>query len=107
MRQRRVRIPLMTGWLSGFSAATAWFAQRRLPAGWLGLIMILTQILAFGSDLLVAGLVKTTQIHARCLFHSGVVLPTTPVSWRSIPDVQQQAYRIVSQAKLTSLANGG
>jgi hypothetical protein len=55
--------------------ATTWIAQRRSPAGWLGLVMIVAQILNLAGDLLVRGLVQTTSIPTRCVFGTGIVVP--------------------------------
>lgn len=107
MKERLVRIPLLTGWLGGISAVRTWITQKRLPAGWLGIVMIAAEIMAFGSDLLVSGTVKTIQIPGRCAFGTGVVTPDKPVPWRSIPDFEQTAHDIVSQAQITSRENGG
>jgi len=48
-------ILMMTGWLNAASAVKIWSNQKRIPAGFLGIIMILAEIMAFGSDLLVSG----------------------------------------------------
>jgi hypothetical protein len=69
--------------------------------------MILTQLLGFASDLLVSGLVKTTTVPSRCPFGTGIVVPLKPVTWRSNPSLNQNATRIVMQARVTSKANGG
>jgi hypothetical protein len=107
LKHRLVSLPLMTGWLSGFSALMAWIEQRRAPAGWLAVVMILAEIANLGSDLLVSGLVKTTQIPSRCDFGTGVVLAQNATQYFSIPEYEQFATRIVSQAQLTSVTNGG
>jgi hypothetical protein len=107
LQRYSVDIPLMTGWLNGFSAATTWITQRRSPAGWLGLVMIVAQLLNFAADLLVSGLVQTINIESRCAFGTGIVIPLEPVAWRSIPDLNQPATNLVTQAQITSQSNGG
>jgi hypothetical protein len=107
MRRHSVCIPQMTGWLSGWSAARIWMKLRHSPAGWLGLVMIIAQLLAFSSDLLVSGLVRTITVPARCPFGTGIVIPQQAVTWRSNPSLNQNATRIVTQARITSRTNGG
>ena len=95
MKKSSVNLTLTSGWLGGVSAFKMWMAQRRLPAGWLGIVMIAAEILAIASDLLVSGTVQTIHIPGRCHFGTGVVLPQDSVGhwgW-SIPDLQQKAAR--------------
>jgi hypothetical protein len=107
MNQHPVKLPLLTGWLGGFPAALTWFSCKQLPAGWIGLAMIFSQIAEFGSDLLVSGLVKTVDIPGRCAFGRGLVMPQKPATWLSIPDVESSGRNIATQAQRTSLSNGG
>jgi hypothetical protein len=104
---RTASITRMTGWLSTSSAALCLFKQRRLPGGWFGAVMLLAGILSVLGDLAVSGLVKDFYSPGRCSFGTGVVLPTSNVSWRSVPSNQQRSYYMVSQAQLTSVQNGG
>ena len=69
--------------------------------------MLLSGILSTLSDFAVSGYVKDIYLPGRCKFSTGVVLPSSPVSWRSAPSNQQRSYTIVSQAQITSARNGG
>jgi len=97
----------MTGWLNAFSAVKIWIAQRQLPAGFFGIVMIVAQLISFGSDLLVSGEVKPTEVPGRCQFGVGAVIPVEPVNWTSIPTPFQTASTLVSEAQAASRQNGG
>jgi len=104
---RNVPVTATTGWVSTSSAAH-WLLKRRcLPAGWFGVVMLLAGILNTLSDFAVSGYVKNIYLPGRCQFNTGVVLPSSPVSWRSVPSNQQRSYTVVSQAQITSARNGG
>jgi hypothetical protein len=107
MKGSDVEIPMMTGWLSLIPAARFIKTQKCLPVGFFAIIMIVAHILAFSSDLLVSGLVKSVEVPGRCDFGTGVVIPTKPVTWESVPDPFQPAYRMVTQSQIASKANGG
>ncbi len=99
---------VMTGWPS-ISLVAEWLVKlRQLPGGWIGALVVLTAGLSFASDFAVSGLVKTVDFPSRCQFNEGVVIPPqSQVTWRSIVNPQQLAYRMASQAQTTSLRNGG
>jgi hypothetical protein len=61
----------------------------------------------FGSDLLVSGLVKTTQVPGKCDFGVGVVMPQHPTHLISSPEYDQLSVRMGQQAQNTSVSNGG
>ena len=100
----------MTGWLKGLQAATAMWSLRSSPAGWLGIVMAFAGVLWLVSDLAVSGLVVTVDIVTRCPFN-------TTCLYSVISAVEFTAYvgalnsgalfKMVSQAQLTSVANGG
>src|SRR5271155_3030360 len=62
MKKSNVKISMMTGWLSAFTAAKFIITQKCLPVGFFSIIMIFAQILAFGSDIVVSGLVKSVEV---------------------------------------------
>jgi hypothetical protein len=107
MLNSQVQLSMMTGWLGAFSAINVWFTQARLPGGFFGIVMIAAEIMEFGGDLLVSGLVKPIEIPGRCEFGTGVVIPAVPVTWPSVPDAFQPAYTMVTQAQTSSQQNGG
>lgn len=107
MKERTVPINLMTGWLSGFIPIWTLKTLRKLPGGWLGVIMILSSVLALVSDLAVSGLVKTVQVPSRCPFGTGLIIPTTPFVPLTGPPNNGAPYYAVAQAQLTSQINGG
>jgi hypothetical protein len=100
-------ISMMTGWLNAISAVRMWIAQKRLPAGFFGIVMIAAELMDIGSDLLVSGLVKPIQIPSRCPFGQGIVLTATPVNYTSIPGFWGLGYQMVSQAQSNSEKNNG
>ena len=106
-KQSKARLTMMTGWLTAFSAVKIWIAQRQLPAGFLGIVMIVAQLMSFGADLLVSAQVKQIGVPGRCPFGVGAVLPVEPVGWRSVPSPFQPARTLVSEAQAASLQNGG
>jgi hypothetical protein len=75
IKQSTALLSMLTGWLSVFSAVKIWVAQRRLPAGFFRIIMIVAQLMSFRSDLLVSAAVKPTEVPGRCPFGVGVVIP--------------------------------
>lgn len=107
LKKKDVNLTLTTGWLSRSVALMTAFSQRRLPSGWMGILMILAGSLAMLSDFVVSGFVRTVSIPARCAFTTGVVLPLNPVGYRSNSSNQQMAYKIATQAQATSQQNGG
>jgi len=107
LHQKGVNVSLLTGWLSDISTLVVWFDQRSLPAGFMGVIMLTMALASFGSDLLVSGLVKTTQVPGRCEFGVGVVMPQNPTPWISSPEYDQLSVRMGQQAQNTSVSNGG
>ena len=68
LQGRRLDVTQTTGWLSGAGAASVMFALRRIPAGWLGLIMISSSILWLAADLVTSGFVVTVDVVDRCPF---------------------------------------
>lgn len=74
---------------------------------WCGSINAASQLASFGSDLLVSGLVKTTQVPGRCDFGVGVVMPQHPTTVTSFPEYDQLSVRMGQQAQNTSVPNGG
>jgi hypothetical protein len=107
MQKSPLPISMMTGWLNAISAVRMWIAQKRLPAGFFGIFMIVAEVMDIGSDLLVSGLVKPIQIPGRCSFGQGIVLTATPVNYTSIPGFWGSGYQMVSQAQSSSQKNNG
>jgi hypothetical protein len=102
-----VPLTLMTGWLSSFDPATAIWKLRRLPCGWLGVLMILCAILSFTSDLAVSTWVRTVSVPTRCVFNQGMVISPTKVSTFDVIPNNGIPYQVAAQAQLTSQVNGG
>lgn len=109
-RKDKVAIPQMTGWLSGFGAAQAFWCLRTAPAGWLGYLMLITSLLWLASDLAVSGLVVTVQVPARCPFNTegpiSVFTVKHPFVYRNLYNAGP-GYDLISQAQTASVRNGG
>ena len=102
---KSVNITKMTGWLGSFEPFLVLLSMRRLPAGWLGGLMIISVALSYVSDIAVSALIKPVQVSARCPFETGLVAPTSQPLGK-IP-VNGSPYTVVSNAQLSSIANGG
>jgi hypothetical protein len=107
MKESQARISMMTGWLNAISAVKMWIAQKRLPAGFFGVLMIVAEVMSFSSDLLVSGLVEPTEVPGRCSFGRGIVLPEKPVDYDSIPTALGSLYAMATQAQAANEKNGG
>jgi hypothetical protein len=109
-RDRRVAIPQMTGWLSGWGTVQAFWSFRTAPAGWLGYLMLIASLLWLSSDLAVSGLVTTVEIPGRCPFSTkgphSVFTVERPFVYRRISSAGP-LYDLISQAQITSIRNGG
>jgi hypothetical protein len=103
LRRKRAKVSFFTRWLPASTAIEYWIRMRSIPAGWLGIVMILVMLLALLSDIAVAGLVMTTSVVGRCPFGAGVVIPSQPATWRPGPASQQKAFRMATGAFDTSL----
>lgn len=105
LRKKSVNVTRMTGWLGSFEPFLTWVSMRKIPGGWLGALMMISVALSYTSDIAVSALVKPGQVSARCPFTTGLVSPTNePLS--KVP-VNGSTYTVVSNAQLSSLANGG
>lgn len=110
----QVPLPAMTGWLTNMSLLTAIWRLRRMPGGvWLGSLMVVCTVLSYLSDLAVSGLVRTVTVSGRCPFGTGLVVATSRADlpdvtglWE-VPPTNGAPFFVVSQAQLTSVANGG
>ena len=107
LQQRRAKVPLFTGWLSGISIFQVGYKLGRAPASFMAYFMVLTALANFAGDVLVSGLVKTIQVPSRCQFGAGVVIPQNATDYSSEPEYNQLAVRMAIQAQNTSLGNGG
>jgi len=107
LNEDSVPISMMTGWLGLVSILKMWTSQKRIPAGFFGILMIVAELMSLSSDLLVSGLVRPTEIPGRCSFGQGIVLPENPVWYDSVPTSLGNKYAIASQAQATNEKNGG
>jgi hypothetical protein len=100
----------MTGWLGGSQAALALLSLRTSPAGWLGLLMLLTSLLWIAGDLAVSGLVSTVEVVSRCPFNTTGLIQVMSVkhvdAYFEITNVGP-LFDLITQAQKTSLNNGG
>ncbi|KUJ15879.1 uncharacterized protein LY89DRAFT_685780 [Mollisia scopiformis] len=99
-----------TGWLHGSNAAWAMHKMKRLPAGWLGVVMILTGLMWTAADLAVSGLVVSIDVRDRCAFNtSGLyeVMYNESFSNYIVPYTVGNLFNLVTRAQVTSQANGG
>lgn len=110
LRNRRVPMSQMTGWLGGSQAALALLSLRTSPAGWLGLLMLLTSLLWIAGDLAVSGLVSTVEVVSRCPFNTTGLIQVMSVKhvddYFEITNVGP-LFDLITQAQKTSLNNGG
>lgn len=105
LKRKSVNVTRMSSWLGSLDPVKFLFRTRRLPAGWLGGLMIICAALSFVSDIAVSTLVRSVQISARCPFTTGLIAPTSQPLGK-IP-VNGSPYIVASNAQLTSIANGG
>ncbi|CAF9909494.1 hypothetical protein IMSHALPRED_008380 [Imshaugia aleurites] len=105
LEKRSVNVTRMTNWLLSIDPVKYLLQTGRLPAGWLGGLMIICAALSFVSDLAVSSLIRPVQVSTRCPFSTGLVSPTSqPLTL--IP-VNGSPYTVTSNAQLSSIANGG
>ena len=105
LKNKNVEVLRLTSWLKSFDPVMLLLRTHRLPAGWLGGLMIICVALAFVSDIAVSTLVRAVQISARCPFDTGLISPTNdPLS---VIPVNGSPYIAVLNAQLNSIANGG
>ena len=105
LAKQSVNVTRMTSWLRSLDPIKFLFQTGRLPAGWLGGLMIICAALSFVSDITVSTLVRGVQLPARCSFGTGLVSPTSQ-TLAKIP-VNGRPYTVTSNAQLSSVANGG
>jgi hypothetical protein len=103
LRGQRVKLTHMTGWLRGVSTFKVVRQLRRVPAGWMGYLMLLAAILSILSDLLVSALVQRTPLASACLFHQGLVLNAATAS--IYPNINAAAFSWARSAQLISIYN--
>ncbi|KAH6974950.1 hypothetical protein BKA56DRAFT_618475 [Ilyonectria sp. MPI-CAGE-AT-0026] len=109
---RQFNLTHMTGWLSWADTALVAWSQKCIPAGWLGYVMILSALIWTVSDLAVSGLVVTVSIVTRCPFNTTGIYTVTQSQIHSGLTTAQVSpfgpvYRMINQARLTSMNNGG
>ena len=107
MRKENVILSDMTGWLKGFDLAKYTWKLRKLPGGWVGLLMVVVTTLSLTSDLAVAGLVQSVLVPRRCFFGTGLVLNYTSTTSSMYPSFNGAPALIANQAQATSLNNTG
>ena len=104
-RKKNIYVIRMTGWLGSFEPFLTCLSMRKVPGGWLGALMMISVALSYISDIAVSALIKPVQVSARCPFTTGLVSPTNePLS---VVPVNGSPYTVVSNAQISSLANGG
>jgi len=100
----------MTGWMNGANVAFAVWPLGAVPAGWLGVVMILATVLSIVSDLAVSGLVVTVNVPSRCTFNTSgyyTIIPQSPLTANIIPANAGALFKLINQAQLNSVTNGG
>jgi hypothetical protein len=111
LRGSNIDVTQTTGWLRGTTAVYVLYALRRSPAGWLGVIMILSGVMWLLADLVVSGFVVTVNVVDRCPFN------TTSYVVIGIPDENKigpfstgnvgAPWDIITRAVETNQINGG
>ncbi|MCJ1224814.1 hypothetical protein MMC12_001459 [Toensbergia leucococca] len=107
---RRVPIYRTTSWLSAMSIGEYVFKTRCLPGGSMGLLMLLSTIIAPLSHLLVSKFVTTVYKPGQCSFGSGLVIAQDASFFsdhRSTPTSAWLPARWAADAQSTSIRNGG
>ena len=103
LRGQRVKLTHMTGWLRGVSTFKVVRQLRRVPAGWMGYLMLLAAILSILSDLLVSALVQPTPLASLCPFQQGLVLNGATAS--VYPNINAAAFSWARSAQFISAYN--
>lgn len=112
LRGSSIDVIQTTGWLRGTSALYMLYALRRSPAGWLGIIVILSGVMWLVADLVVSGFVVGVNVVDRCPFNttSYVVIGVEDVGHHmgpfSIGNVGAP-WDIITRAVQTNKNNGG
>ena len=104
LRRRNVPVHHMSGWLTSFDSLTSAVKLRTLPAGWVGVLMILAFLLNIGSDF-VSAFIQSVDVQDRCVFGTGLVVD--PQRSLGLPPWNGSPYTVVSRAQAVSLSNGG
>jgi hypothetical protein len=108
MKEKDVKLTYMTGWLPGWTCFFAVKTLQTFPAGRLGsFMMMFGALLGLASDLAVTTLVQNKVIKSQCQFGTGLVVTETPGNVTQIPPTNAAPYFVVTQAQITSQANGG
>ena len=105
LERHSVNVTNLTSWLRSLDPVKFLFQTHRLPAGWLGGLMIICAALSFVSDIAVSTLVRPVRVSARCPFNTGLVSPTSQTL--DLIPVNGSPYTVASNAQLSSIANGG
>jgi hypothetical protein len=108
IRDKKVQLNRMVGWVEGFSFASTFWHLKSIPGGvFMSIYMLATTLLAPASVLAVGGLINSVQIPGRCEFVQGLVLnPSGPFDYTG-PPVNGLPQHVALNAQLTSTANGG
>jgi hypothetical protein len=104
LRGQLVKITNMTGWLPGAQLLKSAFQLRRIPGGYLGILMVFTGLIALLSDLATSGFVHTVSRPSRCPFTRGLALNDTIAMY---PSMLGTPYFHASSSQLMSWTNGG
>ena len=107
LERQRVDVTRMTSWLLSMDSVNFLLRTHRLPAGWLGGLMMICAALSFASDLAVSSLVRPVQFSTRCPFSTGLISQTSSPTPLGLIPVNGSPYTTTSNAQLSSIANGG
>ena len=107
-----VSLNRLSPWLSESDTLTYIYKTRRLPGGRYGLLMLFTGAFSLASHLFVGRFVFSAQLPGRCVFHDGLIVPSSPNSSVGVEPIYRPAYAwpatdVAQFAQRTSYFNNG
>lgn len=103
LRGRLVPLTITTGWIQGPTLAKVSWELRRIPGGWLGVLMLLATALDLVGEYGVAKTVTSVPRRTTAFHPDGMVL--SGESRTSSPSANWEAFRWASQAQANSYRN--
>ena len=107
-----VSLNRLSPWLSESETLTYICKTRRLPGGRYGLLMLFTGAFSLASHLFVGRYVYSAQLPGRCVFHDGLIVPSSSNSSLEVEPIYHPAYAwpatdVAQFAQQTSYYNKG
>lgn len=105
LKGKAVPLTATTGWIHGPLLAKIGYQLRRLPGGWLGVLMLLTTALEFISDIGVAKTITLVTQRARTLQDNVMIVGDPGLGYSRYPDVVFTAFNWAKNAQDYSYNN--